>query len=343
MHGPAGPRLGGRAAMSDPLIIAIPSKGRLKEQVEAWLADCGLPVRSSGGVRGYSAALDGLDTVQVRLASAGDIAASLALGDVHLGVTGEDLLREQPAEGADRFRLLMALGFGRADLVVAAPKSWIDVETMADVDDVAHLYLARTGRRLRVATKYLVQTRAFFARHGIVDYRLAESGGATEGAPAAGAAELVVDITTTGATLVANGLKPLSDGLILRSQAHLAASLGARWSQGQRAACRRLLSIASARARGRSMAVLAWPAGQDAAARAALAGPCPDVDTSAPHGFIVAQSRLFEAAAALAAAGVGPISVTQPEYLFEASCAAADGLDEVLATSASGVDNPPVS
>lgn len=329
--------------MSDPLIIAIPSKGRLKEQVEDWLADCGLPVRSSGGARGYSATLEGLDDVQVRLASAGDIAASLALGDTHLGVTGEDLLREQPVDGANRFRLLMPLGFGRADLVVAAPKSWIDVETMADVEDVAHLYLARTGRRLRVATKYLVQTRGFFARHGIVDYRIAESGGATEGAPAAGAAELVVDITTTGATLAANGLKPLSDGLILRSQAHLVAALGAGWSPGQRAACRRLLSIASARARGRSMAALAWPAGQDAAARAALAAPCPDADTSAAHGAIIARSRLFDAAAALATARVGPVSVTRPEYLFEVSCAAADGLDELLAANAQGVDNPAVS
>ena len=126
--------------------------------------------------------------------------------------------------------LLRPLGFGRADLVVAAPKSWIDVDTMADVEEVAHDFLARTGRRLRVATKYLVQTRAFFARHGVVDYRIVEFGGATEGAPAAGAAELIVDITTTGATLAANGLKILSDGLILKSQAQLAASLKASWT-----------------------------------------------------------------------------------------------------------------
>ena len=329
--------------MTEPLVIAIPSKGRLKEQVEAWLADCGLPVRNSGGARGYSAALEGLSDVQVRLASAGDIAVSLAAGDIHLGVTGEDLLREQQIDGAGRFRLLMALGFGRADLVVAAPKSWIDVETMADVEDVAHLYLARTGRRLRVATKYLAQTRAFFAQHGIADYRLAESGGATEGAPAAGAAELVVDITTTGATLAANGLKPLSDGLILRSQAHLVAALGADWTQPQKAACRRLLSITGARSRGLSTAVLAWPAGGDAAARTALANLCPDADTSPAHGAIIARPRLLDAAAALAAAGVGPVSVSRPEYLFEAGCAAADDLEDALAAIARGVDNPAIS
>ena len=112
--------------------------------------------------------------------------------------------------------------------MVAAPKSWLDVETMADLEEVAHDYLARTGRRMRVATKYLAQTRAFFARHGVADYRIVESGGATEGAPAAGAAELVVDITTTGATLAANGLKILADGVILKSQAQLAAALTAR-------------------------------------------------------------------------------------------------------------------
>jgi ATP phosphoribosyltransferase len=166
---------------AESLIVALPSKGRLKEQVDAWLADAGLTLRMAGGVRGYSATLDGFPEIQVRLASAGDIAAGLLAGEFHLGVTGEDLLREAGETMEARVMLLTALGFGRADLVVAAPKSWIDVDTMADVDDVAHLYLARTGRRLRVATKYLLQTRRFFARHGIADYRLAESAGRRRG------------------------------------------------------------------------------------------------------------------------------------------------------------------
>src|SRR6201999_2299391 len=122
-------------------------------------------------------------------------------------VTGEDLLRERGGDLETRVLLLRPLGFGRADLVVAAPKSWLDVETMSDLEELPHDSLARTGRRMRVATKSLAQTRAFFARHGVVDYRITESGGATEGAPASGAAELIVDITTTGATLEANGLK----------------------------------------------------------------------------------------------------------------------------------------
>jgi ATP phosphoribosyltransferase len=315
--------------VSGAFILAIPSKGRLKEQVEDWLADCGLRLRTTGE-RGYTAVLEGLEAAQVRLLSAADIASALTQGEAHLGITGEDLLREQGEAGAPRVKLLAALGFGRADLVVAAPRSWIDVETMADVEDVAHHYLARTGRRLRVATKYLMQTRAFFATHGIADYRLAESSGATEGAPAAGAAELVVDITTTGATLAANGLKPLADGLILRSQAQLAAALDAPWNEAQLTACRRLLSIIEARARGKATASLRWPAAQDEAARASIGALAAPASDSAPFSALVPRARLFAAAQALAAAGVGPVSVTRPDYVFEAACTAADQLERDL-------------
>lgn len=308
------------------LILAIPSKGRLKEQVDSWLADCGLRPRTVGGARGYLAELEGLPEIQVRLASAGDIAASLAAGDIHLGVTGEDLLAELRDAGGAEVMLLNALGFGRADLVVAAPRSWIDVQTMADVDDIAHAYLARTGRRLRVATKYLVQARAFFARHGIADYRLVESGGATEGAPAAGLAELVIDITSTGDTLAANGLKVLDDGVILRSQAHLAASPRAAWSDAAMGAARRLLGIVEARARGKAMASLIWPAAQDSDARAALAPFAPPGDAPRANGLLVRGADLFAATAALAAKGVGPVSVTRPAYVFEAQSEAAERL-----------------
>jgi ATP phosphoribosyltransferase len=328
--------------MSEPLLFAVPSKGRLKDQVEDWLADCGLPLRANGGSRGYTAALQGMDDIQVRLASAGDIAEALCAGDVHLGVTGEDLVREQGDRGDVRTRLLAPLGFGRADLVVAAPRSWIDVDTMADVEDVAHLYLARTGRRLRVATKYVVQTRAFFARHGIADYRIAESGGATEGAPAAGIAELVVDITTTGATLAANGLKPLADGLILRSQAHVAASLAMAWTPAQQDACRRLLSIAEARARGKAMVRMEWPLAHDRSARLALTEGGHGTLAPDEGGVLVERSRLFQACADLAAAAVGPVSVRHADYVFEMRCAAAEGLADALAArSRETLDKPP--
>ena len=308
------------------LELALPSKGRLKEQVEGWLADCGLPV--SGGGRAYRASLGGLPEIGVRLMPAGEIADALAAGEVQLGVTGEDLLRERE-EGLDgRVLLLLAPGFGRAELMVAAPAAWLDVQTMGDLEAVAHATLQRTGRRLRVATKYPVQTRRFFARHGIVDYRVVDSGGATEGAPAAGLAEVVVDITSTGATLEANHLKRLSDGTILRSEARLAAGLRAAWSGDAQAMARRLLGVLEARARARETATLVWPAEQDAAARAALAGFGDDWRAS---GLLVQAGAVFGAAAALAEAGVGPVTATRPEYVFDARSEAAERLQGALA------------
>jgi ATP phosphoribosyltransferase len=212
------------------LKLAIPSKGRLKEQAEEYFVAAGFRIEPLGGARGYLARIAGLPDVEVRLLSAGEIASSVIAGDVHCGVSGEDLLREQAGDLERVAHLLAPLGFGRADLVVAAPQSWLDVETMADVDDVAARVEASTGRKLRVATKYVRSTRRFFTEEGVGHYRIVESAGATEGAPAAGVAELVVDITTTGATLASNGLKVLRDGVILRSQAQLVASLGAVWS-----------------------------------------------------------------------------------------------------------------
>lgn len=313
------------------LVLALPSKGRLKAQCEEWLYDCGFKLSVEGGERGYRAALEGLPGAEVRLLSAADIASGLDAGELHLGVTGEDLLRERGEALEDRVHLLRALGFGRADLVVATPQSWLDVEGMADVADVAHHLLARTGRRLRVATKYAVQTRAFFARHGVGDYRIVESLGATEGAPAAGAAELVVDITTTGATLAANNLKVVGDGTILRSQARLAASLRAAWSPPRMAVLRRLLLVVEARARARASSLVGWPAAHDAVAQGVAGGLLERGAAARPHGLLVPGAELFDAAEALAAAGVGPLTVSRPDYVFEASSPAAEALAARLA------------
>ncbi|WP_240902725.1 ATP phosphoribosyltransferase [Caulobacter sp. SLTY] len=303
--------------MGMSVILAIPSKGRLKEQVEGWLADAGLKLEADGGERGYRARIAGLDGLEVRLISAGEIARALSAGEVHLGVTGEDLLREQGEELEARALLLRPLGFGRADLVVAVPQSWLDVETMADLEEVAHQHLARTGRRLRVATKYVAQTRAFFARHGVGDYRIVESAGATEGAPAAGTAEVVVDITTTGATLAANHLAVLADGVILKSQAQLAAGLMADWSGDGLAVARRLLSQLEARARARRTLTLVWPAEQDAAAKAAVEGLGGQARAS---GLLIPRGELGAVSAALESAGVGPVTAAAPEYVFDPEC-----------------------
>ena len=312
--------------MSAPLSIGLPSKGRLKEQTEAWLYDCGFRLEIAGGERGYRASITGLPGVQVQLLSAADIAAGLDGGDLHLGVTGEDLLRERGDHLDDHVLLLRALGFGRADLVVAAPQSWLDVETMADVEEVAVAHLHRTGRRLRVATKYMAQTRAFFAAVGVSDYRIVESSGATEGAPAAGAAEMIVDITTTGATLVANGLKILSDGVILRSQAQLAAGLTAAWTPDQLATVRRLLGVVEARARALRLSLLAWPVEFAAKAEAVTEPFVAQGASRRANGLLAASEILFDIAGALATAGVGPVSVSRPEFAFEPTSPAVDNL-----------------
>ncbi len=310
----------------DALSLGLPSKGRLKEQAEAWLGDCGLGLDILGGERGYRASITGAPGVEAPLLASSEIAAALEAGDIHLGVVGEDLLREREGALEERVVLIRPLGFGRADLVVAAPQSWIDVEVMADIDEVAMAYLARTGRRLRVATKYLVQTRAFFARHGIADYRIVESGGATEGAPAAGAAELVVDITTTGSTLRANGLRPLADGLILKSQAQLAASLTAPWTSELVTRARRLVRIIEARARARQLAALTWPEDQAGPAEEASAMFVELGAVRRPNGLLLPTEDLFDAAEALSGVGVGPVSVLRPDYVFHAECEAIDRL-----------------
>jgi len=218
------------------LRLGLPSKGRLMDQTADWLAGHGLALRRDGTGRGYAARLEGATGVDVVLLSAGEIAGSLAAGKVHLGVTGMDVVRESLPAWDRAVAELAPLGFGRADLVVAVPAAWIDVETLDDLDAAAAAFRRVHGHRLRIATKYHRLTRAFLQAAGVADYQLVDSQGATEGVVRNLAAEAIADITTTGETLRANHLRPLSDGLILRSQAVLYASRSAPWDEGARAA-----------------------------------------------------------------------------------------------------------
>jgi ATP phosphoribosyltransferase len=238
--------------MSAPLLIAVPSKGRLQENTEGFFRRAGLQLVKPRGARDYRGAVADLPGVEVAYLSAGEIADALAQGSVHLGITGEDLLRESIADVDQRVVMIEGLGFGFANVVVAVPQAWIDVRGMADLDDVATAFRLRHDRKMRVATKYVNLTRDFFSSFGIVDYRIVESSGATEGAPAAGSAELVVDITTTGATLGANGLKVVDDGIILRSQANLVAARAAAWGEGERETARHILDRIAAQGRARA-------------------------------------------------------------------------------------------
>ena len=214
---------------SSSFIIAVPSKGRLREKAADLFERAGMALRAKGHERGYRGRLEGLDDVEVEYTSASEIVHQLKAGRVHLGITGEDLVRETLVDVDAKVEFLTPLGFGHADVVVAVPDCWLDVSRMADLEDVAAQFSRAHGRRLRVATKYLNLTRRFFAANGVAGYRIVESAGATEATPASGTAELIVDITSTGATLKANHLKILEDGLILQSQVHLLAARDGAW------------------------------------------------------------------------------------------------------------------
>ena len=306
------------------LILAIPSKGRLQEQTLDYLAAAGLSMHQSRGARDYTASLAGVDGVTMSLISAAEIADDLIAGKIHLGITGEDLLAERSA--GNRVHSIERLGFGCADVIVAVPRAWIDVSTMADLDDVASGFHLRHHRRLRVATKYLNLTRAFFARHGISDYRIVESLGATEGAPAAGSAEAIVDITTTGTTLAANELKILDDGLVLESQAVLAAALRATWTDAARQAARALLERLAARAQAKSGQIIrvrmdhgveaAIPALERNLGAKILARPAVG-NAAGEAAFLISNANLSMAIALLRGTGTqGAISTQKAEYVF---------------------------
>jgi ATP phosphoribosyltransferase len=220
----------------DKLVLAVPSKGRLMEQTAEAFAAAGLTLRKIGNERGYRGEIVGHSDIDVAFVSASEIAWYLKTGRVHLGVTGEDLVSEQMSDAATRVTYVKKLGFGHADVVVAVPDCWVDVRNMDDLAEIALPFRRAHGRWYRVATKYLNLTRRFFAARGMSDYRIVESLGATEGTPAAGTAELIVDITTTGTTLAANGLRILDDGLVLRSEANLISSNVAPWTDATRAA-----------------------------------------------------------------------------------------------------------
>jgi ATP phosphoribosyltransferase len=235
--------------VNTPLILAVPAKGRLQQNAEAFFGRAGLELVKPRGERDYRGTISGFERIEIAYLSAAEITAQLSQGAVHLGITGEDLVREMIPQSEERVILIAGLGFGFATVVVAVPQAWIDVRTMADLDDVATAFRLKRERKMRLATKYANLTRDFFDAHGIVDYRIVESSGATEGAPAAGTAEMIVDITTTGATLAANGLKTLEDGVILRSQANLVAARAATWSKAHCEIARRLLDRIAAQKR----------------------------------------------------------------------------------------------
>lgn len=204
--------------------IGVPSKGRLMENTFAWFGARGLAMNRSGADRTYAGQISGSDQAELVMLSAAEMPGELAAGRVHMGVTGSDLVQEGLSDWQDQVQVIAPLGFGRADLVIAVPMVWVDVESIDDLDAVAAQFRAAHGHRLRIATKYHRLTHQFLRHHGVADYQLVDSQGATEGSVKNQTAEAIADITSSGDTLRDNHLKALGDGLILRSEATLFAS-----------------------------------------------------------------------------------------------------------------------
>lgn len=307
-----------------PFVIAVPSKGRLQENAAEFFARAGLALQQGRGARDYRGTVRGVEGVEVAFLPSSEIVASLAEGSVHFGIAGEDLIREAMPDADARVAMLTPLGFGHANVVVAVPQAWIDVRSMADLEDVAAIHHARHGRRMRVATKYVTLTRAAFAAHGVSDYRIVESLGATEGAPAAGTAELIVDITTTGATLRANALKVLDDGVLLRSEANLVASREAAWSADHAARARTILARIAAEERARLSRDVFAAFGEPfeslpVAARQQFGAELLPREGKGSIGFRCSTLQVTGLAEWLLEQGASEVSVTAHDYLYKAN------------------------
>ena len=225
------------------LKLGVPSKGRLMEKTFDWFAKRGLTLARTGSEREYAGAIEGVAGMELVLLSAGEIPRELAAGRIHLGVTGTDLVQEKLPLWEQQLEEMQPLGFGHADLILAVPQCWIDVETLDDLDAVAASFRKAHGHRLRIATKYHRLVREFLTEAGVADYQLVDSQGATEGTVKNETAEMVADITSTGETLRANHLKLLSDGLVLQSQATLWRSRVAGYSEAEREALKALSAL----------------------------------------------------------------------------------------------------
>ena len=224
------------------LKLGVPSKGRLMEKTFDWFAKHDIVLSRSGSDREYAGRVEGIEYVSLVLLSAGEIPRELAAGRIHLGVTGTDLIHDKLPLWEDQVVSVAELGFGHADLIIAVPNAWVDVDTLDDLDAAAAMFRDIHGMRLRVATKYHRLVREFLRDAGVADYALVDSQGATEGTVANGTAEAIADITSTGDTLRANHLKILSDGLVLASQATLWRSRTAYLDTKERTALATLLS-----------------------------------------------------------------------------------------------------
>ena len=207
--------------MKDLITIGLPSKGRLKEKAVSFFEDSGLKILQSDKERNYFANIENKPNIKIIYLHAKEIIQRLGDGTLDVGISGLDLLNESEKSLQDKIGIKQKLNFGGANLVVAVPDDWIDVQTIADLEEVAFDIRSKRNTRLRVATKYPNLTNNFLISKGVTQYKLIPSLGATETYPFIGSSEIITDITSTGKTLQDNNLRVLKDGLILKSAACL--------------------------------------------------------------------------------------------------------------------------
>ena len=207
--------------MKDLITIGLPSKGRLKDDAISFFDNCGLKILQSEKERNYFGSIKNKSYIQIIFLHAKEIIQRLGDGTLDIGVSGLDLLNESGKNLRDKINIKCKLDFGNANLVVAVPDDWIDVQTIADLEEVSFDVKSKRNIRLRVATKYPNLTNDFLISKGVTQYKIIPSLGATETYPFIGSSEVITDITSTGKTLEDNNLRVLKDGLILESTACL--------------------------------------------------------------------------------------------------------------------------
>ncbi len=205
--------------MSKNLNIGIPSKGRLKKDILNIFKKNKLSLVSERGERDLLGSIKQKKNVKILYLHAREIIERLGDGSLDLGFSGFDLLKESEINIQNKINVIKKYNFGKATLVVAIPDPWIDVQTVADLEEIGFEFKDKKKKRLRVATKYPNLTRNFLFSRGVTQFKLVSSLGATEAYPFTGSSEIITDITSTGETLKANNLRILKDGEILKSQA----------------------------------------------------------------------------------------------------------------------------
>ena len=207
--------------MKNLLTIGLPSKGRLKDKAISFFNNSSLKILQSEKERNYFGTIENKSNIKIIFLHAKEIIQRLGDGTLDIGISGLDLLKESKKNLQDKIYIKSKLDFGNANLVIAVPEDWIDVQTIADLEEVSFDIRSKRNSRLRVATKYPNLTNDFLISKGVTQYKLIPSLGATETYPFIGSSEIITDITSTGKTLADNNLRVLKDGLILKSTACL--------------------------------------------------------------------------------------------------------------------------